>query len=235
MEDSLPKHRANGVEAFRRTSYALIAVALLVTGCERAAEATPDEIFAASKPFRISDAGGAELVGVASALASSPQRDLEHMNFQEAIDAVGYAQLLKWAEALDPNAALFVAIAHIRGTTGALRNDALAAQWLLRAANLGAPAAQDAAGLWAYREALQSRADRNQPRATRMAIRAYVWFNLAQAHGYAGSERHMQQLIAALQPNNSAVRTAQSLAASWRRCEARTCWDLHPDGEQAVP
>ena len=235
MEDSLPKHRANGVEAFVRMSCALVAAALLVAGCERSAEATPDEIFAASKPFRTADASGAELVGAASALAPNPQRELGRMSFQEAIDAVGYAQLLRWAEALDPNAALFVAIAHIRGTTGALRNDEQAAQWLLRAANLGVPEAQDAVGLWAYREALQSRSERNKPRATRMAIRAYIWFNLAQAHGNPSSERHLQQLIATLQPNDAAIRTAQSLAATWRRCEARTCWDLHPDGERAVP
>lgn len=217
-----------------RMHCALLLAAACAAGCDRPAEATPDEIFAASKPFQVAAGDGAELIGAAAALAPDPRRDLAQMGFQDAIEAFGYPRLREWAEALDPNAALFVAIAHIRGASGALRNDAQASQWLLRAANLGAVEAQDAIGLWAYREALRLQSARNMPKATRMTVRAHAWFNLAQAHGHPAAARHLQELIATLQPNDAATRHAQSLAATWRRCESRSCWDLHPDGERAA-
>lgn len=212
----------------------VLLAALLLSGCEKQTEATPDEMFAASRPFDAADAGrptaGSELVGAEPALAPDPRRELEQMNFQQAIEAFGYAKLRRWAEELDPNAALFVAVAHIRGATGALRNDTQAEAWLLRAANIGAVEAQDALGLWSYREAVSALAERDRARFARMTIRAYAWLSLAQAHGSAEAGRHLREMLGELRPNEKMVRLAQAQAAAWRRCAAQSCWDHELDG-----
>lgn len=151
------------------------------------------------------------------------------MSFQQAIERFGYPKLRRWADELDPNAALFVAIAHIRGATGALRNDAQAEAWLLRAANIGAVEAQDALGLWSYREALSALAVRDPARVTRMTVRAYAWLSLAQAHGSAEAGQHLREMLRGLRPGDKVVRLAQTQAAAWRRCAAQSCWDRELD------
>lgn len=211
---------------------ALAAMALL-GACGKQTEATPDEVFAASRPFDAADAAhpaaGSELIGAGPALAPDPRRELGQMSYQQAIEGFGYPRLRSWADELDPNAALFVAIAHIRGATGALRNDAQAQAWLLRAANIGAVEAQDALGLWSYREALSAMTVRDRARVARMTVRAYAWLSLAQAHGNTEAGRHLREMLGALQPNEKAVRLAQTQAAAWRRCTAQSCWDRELD------
>jgi TPR repeat protein len=206
---------------------------MLLGACRKQAEATPDEVFAASRPFDAADvtrpAAGSELIGAGPALAPDPRRELGQMSYQQAIEGFGYPKLRRWADELDPNAALFVAIAHIRGATGALRNDAQAEAWLLRAANIGAVDAQDALGLWSYREAVSASTARDRARVARMTVRAYAWFSLAQAHGSVEAGRHLRAMLRELQPSEKAVRLAQTQAAAWHRCTAQSCWDRELD------
>lgn len=139
----------------------------------------------------------------------------------------GFPKLLTWAEEGDMKAQHFVAVAYMGGD-GVPQNYQAADKWALRAANQGSPASQYLIGIIRM-DAVSGEGLRGvEPNA----VRAYMWFSLAAAQGNEPARNARDKFQSVITPK--LVERAQALAAAWRPCRERACWDFEP-GDSPPP
>jgi TPR repeat protein len=147
---------------------------------------------------------------------------LPESDSREAVANHGLQTLLNWAEEGDGKAQFFVAVAYLDGQS-VPKNFAAAEKWALRAANQGVPPAQYLMGFIRLAE-LKGTQDLSQ--VTPLIIRAYMWFSLSAAGGHKPAVEERDRLQSAM--DNAMVNRAQEMAANWRPCASRACWDRDP-------
>lgn len=140
----------------------------------------------------------------------------------DAIANHGFQKLLTWAEEGDRKAQHFVAVAYLDGSV-VTKNFNASEKWALRAANQGSPASQYLIGMIRANEA---KTTSNLLQLEPNLILAYMWFSVAAVQGNEPAKEMRDRIQSSMDPRW--VTRAQEMAANWRPCNDRSCWDTEP-------
>ncbi|NOS94019.1 MAG: sel1 repeat family protein [Cyclobacteriaceae bacterium] len=136
-----------------------------------------------------------------------------------------YEDVLTLAENGNQKAKYILAIAYQDGI-GVPKNLKLAETWALRGANQGNPSLQFLTGMLHWD---RSQNPRDLLEFKRNIVLSYMWLSLSAAQGHEPGIKWLNKLENTMKTDPELIENAQKLAAEWRSCNDKSCWNNEPE------